>query len=133
MLTPEFAFVVVAVIGSACLVAGVAYARLNGLPRIEGRQLGAVTYVAKCRADLCDVTIAARTTAGRSASIPRSSTLTFGCGSTRPRFSLYARDPTRGVRLTRPCVNPRLVAAWPTVMGLPPGSYELAVVKVRNA
>jgi len=29
-------------------------------------------------------------------------------------------------------VRPKLVAAWPTVMGLPPGSYELAAVKVRN-
>src|SRR5262249_58315116 len=101
-------------------------------PRIESRQLGAVTYVATCRADHCDVTIAARTTAGRSTSIPRSSTLTFECGGTQPRFSLYAQDPTRGVRLTRPCANPRLVAPWPTVMGLPPGSYELGVVKVRN-
>jgi hypothetical protein len=35
------------------------------------------------------------------------------------------------VRLTRPCAGPRLVAAWPTVMGLPPGTYELHAVKVR--
>src|SRR5262249_27924403 len=84
LLTPESVFVVVAVIGSACLVAGVAYARLNGIPRIESRQLGAVTYVATCRADRCDVTVAARTTAGRSTSIPRSSTLTFECGGTQP-------------------------------------------------
>jgi hypothetical protein len=26
-----------------------------------------------------------------------------------------------------------LVAAWPTVMGLPPGSPELEAVRVRNA
>jgi hypothetical protein len=25
-----------------------------------------------------------------------------------------------------------LVAAWPTVMGLPPGEFELAEVKVEN-
>jgi hypothetical protein len=40
---------------------------------------------------------------------------------------------TQGVRLGRPCVDPRLVAAWPTVMGLPPGSPELDAVRVRNA
>jgi hypothetical protein len=49
-----------------------------------------------------------------------------------PRFTVYAKTPGDGVRLEN-CSSPRLVAAWPTVMGLPPGSYELAAVNVRNA
>jgi hypothetical protein len=131
--SPEFVFVVVSVVGSACLVVGLAYARANGIPRIESRQLGAVTYTASCRGAECEIAIAATTTSGQPISIPESSTLTFGCGSRKPRFTVYAEDPTAGVRLTEPCPDPRLVAAWPTVMGLPPGSFELSAVDVRNA
>jgi len=65
--------------------------------------------------------------------IPETSTLTFGCGSDVPRFTLYVKAPEGGVNLERSCIRPRLVAAWPTVMGLPPGSYELSAVRVRNA
>ena len=121
-----------AVVGSACAVVVLAYARANGIPRIEGSQLGAVTYTATCRDDTCRVAIDAETTSGESTSIPPASTLTFGCGSDTPRFSVYAASPEDGVRIAEDCASPRLVAAWPTVMGLPPGSYELAAVKVRN-
>jgi hypothetical protein len=114
-------------------VVGLAYARANGIPRIESRQLGAVTYTATCRGAGCDISIAATTTSGQPISIPESSTLTFGCGGREPRFTLYVDEPTAGVRLTEPCPDPRLVAAWPTVMGLPPGSFELSAVGVRNA
>ena len=132
-LSPEFSFVVLAFVGSACAVVVLAYARANGIPRIEGSQLGAVTYTATCRDDTCRVAIAAETTSGASTSIPPASTLTFGCGS-----DSAALHGLRGVaagwrpRSQTGCASPRLVAAWPTVMGLPPGSYELAAVKVRN-
>jgi hypothetical protein len=131
--SPEFTFVVLAVVGSACLLVAFAYARANGIPRVEGRALGAVTYSATCRSDSCAVAIRATTTSGRSISIPEPSILTFGCGSATPRFTLYAENPTAGVQLSQPCAAPRLVAAWPTVMGLPPGTYELKAVSVRNA
>ena len=131
-LSPEFAFVILAVVGSAGLVAGTAYARSHGIPRIESRQLGPVAYTARCGATACDVSIAAKTVSGRSISIPEASTLTFGCGSARPRVSVYVEKPTAGLRLSRTCRDPQLVAAWPVVMGLPPGSYELSFVKVVN-
>ena len=132
-LSPEFAFGVLAFAGSACLVVALAYARADGIPRIESHQLGSVVYRASCSGDDCDVSIAATTTAGHAIAIPEASTLTFGCGSDDARFTLYEQSPTSGVRLTQPCPDARLVAAWPTVMGLPPGSFELAAVKVENA
>ncbi len=132
-ISPEFSFVVLAIVGSACAVAVLAYARANGIPRIESEQLGDVTYTASCRGDTCRIAIAARTTSGETTAIPQASTLTFACGSDVPRFTVYAKTPADGVRLVEVCESPRLVAAWPTVMGLPPGSYELAAVKVRNA
>jgi len=132
-LSPEFGFVVLAVVVSAGMVAGMAFARAHGLPRIESRQLGNVAYTARCRGDTCDVAIEATTRSGRSISIPEASTLTFGCGGPRARFTVYVERPTAGVRLTRSCRDPRLVAAWPLVMGLPPGSHELYAVKVENA
>ena len=132
-LSPEFAFVTLALVSCAAFVFVFAYARANGLPRIESRQLGAVTYVARCTGSSCSISIAARTTSGKSISIPQASTLTFGCGSGVARFTLYEQslDARRRSFATMP--NPRLVAAWPTAMGLPPGSYELAAVEVRNA
>jgi hypothetical protein len=131
-LSPESWFVILAVVGAAVLVAGVTFARSHGLPRIESRQLGPVAYSARCAGDACDVSIQASTRAGRAISIPEASTLTFGCGSARPRFTIYVEEPTAGVRLGRRCHDPRLVAAWPVVMGLPPGSYELGFVSVEN-
>lgn len=131
-LSPEFVFVTLAFLASASLVVVLAGARANGIPRIESRHLGAVTYTATCRGSLCDVSLAAETRSGRAASIPEASVLTFDCGDGTPRFTLYAAELTERVSLARECRNPRLVAAWPTVMGLPPGSFELAAVGVRN-
>ena len=130
--SPEFVFVVLAVVGSAGLVAGTAFARSHGIPRIESRQLGPVVYTARCGGSRCELSIAAKTVSGRPLSIPEASSLTFGCGSARPRFSVYAEKPTAGVQLAPTCRDPRLVAAWPVVMGLPPGSYELSFVEVEN-
>ena len=131
-LSPEFGFVVLALVGSVCMVAGTAYARPNGLPRIESRHLESVTYTASCRGETCHISIAARTPSDELLSIPASSILTFGCGDERPRATVYAKDPTAGVRVPEGCRDAVLVAAWPTVMGLPPGEFELAAVKVRN-
>ena len=131
-LSPEFGFVCLAIVGSICVVASTAYARPHGLPRIEGRHLDAITYTASCNADTCSVSIATRTPSDRSLSIPEASILTFGCGDERARFTLYEESPTKGFRLPAGCADPQLVEAWPTVMGLPPGGFELAAVKVRN-
>jgi hypothetical protein len=128
----EFRFVILAVVVGGMIVGALVVARANGLPRIESRQLGPIEYTASCRDAVCDISLTAQTTSGRSISIPEASTLTFGCGSDRPRFTLYEERPTSGVRLEQPCPDPRLVAAWPMVMGLPPGSYELAAVMVAN-
>ena len=130
--SPEFGFVGLSVVGAAVLVFGLAVARANGIPRIESRQLGSVAYTARCGDTRCDVSVAAMTRAGRQISLPEASTLTFGCGSARPRFTLYVATLGEGVRLMRACHDARLVSAWPTVMGLPPGSYELKAVAVRN-
>jgi hypothetical protein len=58
--------------------------------------------------------------------------LTFGCGTDKARLSVYVETLDESVVLPESCVEPRLVAAWPTVMGLPPGSFELAAVDVVN-
>jgi hypothetical protein len=131
-LSPEFTFGIVAFLGSALLVVVLAYARADGIPRIESRHIGSVVYEATCGGTDCQVSIAATTSAGRPIAIPEASTLTFGCGSDEPRFTLYEKRPTGRFALAHPCPDARLVAAWPTVMGLPPGSFELAAVKVRN-
>lgn len=130
--SPEFLFVVLAFLTSAGLVVVLAAARANGLPRLESRHLAAITYTASCRAGTCDVSVLATRPSGRKAEIRDASVLTFDCGRGTPRFTLYASDLNGAVALERPCAEPRLVAAWPTVMGLPPGSFELAAVRVRN-
>jgi hypothetical protein len=130
--SPESAFVVLAVVGSACMVVAFAYARADGIPRFESHALGAVTYSSTCHSGSCDVSLQATTTSGHAISLPTASVLTFGCGSARPRLTVYSTDPSAGVEVPR-CSSPRLVAAWPTVMGLPPGDFELAAVSVRNA
>ena len=131
--SPEIAFIGATVLISALLVGWTAYARVDGIPRIEGRQLGSVTYSADCAEGACDISIAATTTSGRPIDIPEPSVLIFGCGSDEARLTQYASSPTTGLRLTTACANPRLLRAWPTVMGLPPGSFELRSVHVRNA
>ena len=62
-----------------------------------------------------------RTPAGVGSRFREASTLTFGCGSDAPAsFTLYvAATRRRRSRAVRPA-DPRLVAAWPTVMGSPP-------------
>jgi hypothetical protein len=132
LLSPDAAFVVGAVMAAVLVVAGVTYARSAGLPRFESRHLERVVYTASCTGDECDVQVAATAPVGQPIVIPEASTLTFGCGSDEPRFSLYVAGLTAGVRVPSECQSPRLVAAWPTVMGLPPGSFELAAVDVRN-
>ncbi len=132
-LTPEMAFVATTVAAAVLVVGGTAYARANGLPRIESRQLASVRYTAQCSGGRCGIDLQATTRRGAAISIPEASTLTFGCGSDQARFTVYVAHPTAGFSLARPCSDPRLVAAWPTVMGLPPGVFELAAVDVENA
>ena len=126
-------FVVLTVVSSIALVSVVALARAEGLPRIESRQLGEIAYVATCDGGTCNVELQATTVSGGPISISERSTLTFGCGSDAPRFTRYVERPSAGVRIPETCRDPRLVAAWPTIMGLPPGSYELGFVQVANA
>jgi hypothetical protein len=133
-LMPESILVLLSLVGAVVMVAGAAYARAYGIPRIEGRRLAEVEYTASCRRDMCDVSVDARTTRGDPISIPAPSTLTFECGGGRPDLIVYARSLSGGVRLTTPCPDARLVQAWPTVAGLPPGTYELEkAVRVSNA
>ena len=132
LLSPDAAFVVGAVVSAVLVVAGVTYARSAGLPRFESRHLERVVYTASCAGGECDVQVAATAPDGQPIDIPEASTLTFGCGSDEPSFSLYVAELTAGVRVPSECQSPRLVAGWPTVMGLPPGSFELAAVDVRN-
>jgi hypothetical protein len=131
--SPAVRFVVLSVVAAFVVVAGTAYARTSGLPRIDSRHITGLAYTSSCVAETCDVSVAATGRDGDSIHIPEASTLTFGCGSDRPKFTLYVDSLTERVRLGRTCVAPRLVAAWPTVMGLPPGSPELDAVRVRNA
>src|SRR5262249_15384703 len=132
--SPESIVVVLSVIGAVVVVAGTAYARAYGIPRLEGRQLGGVSYTASFRVDVCRISVDARTTEGRPISIPEPSTLTFHCGKGRPDLTIYAQHLAGGVRLPAPCPSARLAQAWPTVAGLPPGIYELVkAVRVLNA
>ena len=132
-LSTESVLVLVAFVVSGALVAGAAAARSQGLPRIESRSLGPVVYTATCARSVCDVELSAKTVSGDPISISERSTLTFGCGSDAPRFTRYVERPSAGVRIPETCRDPRLIAAWPTIMGLPPGSYELGFVRVANA
>lgn len=131
-LSPEIVFVAVAMVAAVGVVAAATAGRSTGLPRLEARHLGAVTYTASCAGERCRVAVEATTTSGVPISIPSRSTLTFGCGSDEPRFSVYAASLDAAVPVRPTCSDPRLVAAWPTVMGLPPGSFELAAVGIRN-
>jgi hypothetical protein len=132
--SPESGFFVLAVVAGAVMVAGTAYARAYGIPRLEGRQLGKVTYTASCRGSVCAISVDAKTTQGHSISIPEPSTLTFECGGGKTGFTLYAARIADGVGLPSACPHARLIHAWPTVAGLPPGVYELdKAVRVSNA
>ncbi|HUG64143.1 MAG TPA: hypothetical protein VMK83_02910 [Gaiellaceae bacterium] len=129
--SPEMGFLAATVVASVVAVALVAHLRSAGLPRLESRHIAALTYLATCADRRCQIEIRAVNREGEPIAIPKSSTLTFGCASARPRFTLYVADADE-VDVGGDCAAPRLVAAWPLVMGLPPGSAELAAVKVRN-
>jgi hypothetical protein len=131
-LSPEILYLGISVVLAFVVVAGATVARSSGLPRFESTHLASVTYSARCSGARCAVELAATTVKGASAAIPSASTLTFGCGSDEPRVSVYVDGLGEPVPVPRGCADPRLVAAWPTVMGLPPGSFELAAVDVRN-
>ena len=125
-------FVVAAVVLMLGVVAVANVARYEGLPRIESRHVATVEYSATCLEQTCHVRLEATTPSGRPIAIPEQSTLTFGCGSDRAQLTRYVAGLGDAIRIDPTCAEPRLVAAWPTVMGLPPGSYELAAVSVRN-
>ena len=131
--SPEIVYVLATAVSVVLVVTASVYARSSGLPRFESRHLAAISYVARCTGDNCTIEVEARTPAGERIAIPEASTLTFGCGSERPELSLYASALSGGVRVPASCSNPRLVAAWPTVMGLPPGSSDLRAIGVENA
>jgi hypothetical protein len=131
--SPEIVYVGLALVVAVGVVAATTAGRSAGLPRLESRHLGSVTYTAKCTGgQACRISLRTTTTSGDPISIRPASSLTFGCGSDAPRFSVYAASLDEPVRVGSGCARPRLVSAWPTVMGLPPGSFELAAVGVRN-
>jgi hypothetical protein len=130
-ISSEVAFVAASFLLVVGAVAATTVARTSGLPRIEGKHLGSVVYSARCAGQSCDVELAATTTRGEAITIPESSTLTFACGGEQGRLTVYASS-LDGVDVAASCPDPRLVAAWPTVMGLPAGDLELAAVAVRN-
>ena len=130
--SPEGGMILGALVAALVLGTAVWAGRTHGLPRIESRQLGPIEYTAQCGDTACDVRLVARTVAGEPISIPEASMLTFGCGSDAARFSIYVQEPSDGVPLDRLCPEARLVAAWPTVMGLPPGRGHLYAVDVEN-
>jgi hypothetical protein len=115
------------------LMVGVVVARTYGLPRLNEQHLETLEYAAVCEPGSCRIEIAARNYERRPVSIPQTSLLTFGCGSDEPVFTLHVEQPSRGVVLPASCVEPRLVAAWPTIMGVPPSSSVLRAVRVSNA
>ena len=130
--SPESVIVVLSVVGAVVMVAGAAYARAYGIPRLEDHRLGTVSYTATCANGMCDIAVDARTTRGDRISIPAASTLTFDCGPGSSDITVYASSLEGGIRLTS-CPRPRLAHAWPTVAGLPPGTYELEkAVRVAN-
>jgi hypothetical protein len=130
--SPEIRFVLATFAFVVLAVTVTVFARSSGLPRLESRHLAEVTYVATCAGDRCAVSVEALTPGGRAIAIPEPSTLTFGCGSSRPVLSVYVPGLSEDVRLPAECADPRLVAAWPTIMGLPPGSTELRAIRVAN-
>jgi hypothetical protein len=133
VVSSEMVFVLCSFAAAAVFVAAFAYARADGIPRIRSEQVRALTYTATCRDGACEIAMDARGNGGRTLDLPAASTLTFGCGSDVARFTLYRSSLDEPVSVDEMCSSPRLVAAWPTVMGLPPGSYELEAVRVRNA
>ena len=132
-LSPTRACVAATAVGAVVLAVGVVVTRTYGLPRIDSRHLATLEYTATCAPESCTVAIAATNDEGASVAIPQTSLLTFGCGSNEPSFTLYVEDPAEDVAVPGSCADPRLVSAWPTIMGDPPNSRVLRVVAVSNA
>ena len=133
VLSPSRSCVVAVAVGTLVLMTGVVVARTYGLPRVDSRHLATLEYTATCAPETCRVEIAATNEHGESVDLPTTSLLTFGCGSDEPSFTVHAPDPAGGVAIPAACADPRLVAAWPTIMGVPPGSDVLRAVGVSNA
>jgi hypothetical protein len=132
-LSPSRACVAVTAASVLLLVAGLVVTKTYGLPRVDSRHLATLEYTATCAPETCRVEIAATNDRGESVDVPTTSLLTFGCGSEEPKFTLYVPDPEGGVAIPESCTDPRLVAAWPTIMGVPPSSDVLRAVGVSNA
>ena len=134
MLSPSRSCLAAAAVGTLVLMTGVVVARTYGLPRIDSRHLATLEYSATCAPDTCRVAIAATNDRGESVDLPTTSTpdvrLRLGRAA---RFTVHAPDPADGVAIPATCADPRLVAAWPTIMGVPPSSDVLRAVGVSNA
>jgi hypothetical protein len=133
IVSSELVFVMCSFAAAAFFVAAFAYARADGIPRLRSEQVRTLTYTATCREGTCAVAMDARGNGGRTVDLPAATTQTFACGRDVARVKLYRASLDAPVLVDETCSSPRLVAAWPTVMGLPPGSYELQAVRVRNA
>ena len=131
-LSPARACVAATAVGTLVLMFAVVVARTYGLPQIESRHLASLEYRATCEPATCRIEIEATNPDGETVTVPSTSLLTFGCGSDEPRFTLHVPDPAAGVAIPSSCSDPRLVAAWPTVMGVPPSSEVLRAVAVSN-
>ena len=81
----------------------------------------------------CAVEVVAANPSGNEFSVPGASLLTFGCGSDEPRLSIHVPDPGGEFDVPATCSEPRLVAAWPATMGVPPNSAVLRSVDVTNS
>jgi hypothetical protein len=132
-LSPGAASAAIAVLAAALLIPGTIVARTAGLPRLESRHLATLEYSASCNGRRCSVEIAAANPRGEGVTLPGASLLTVGCGSDEPRFTVRVEDPPDGFDIPATCSDPRLVAAWPAVMGVPPNSAVLHFVDVTNS
>jgi hypothetical protein len=115
---------------AALLIPGTVVARTAGLPRLESRHLAVLEYRAACSGGRCTVEIAAENPRGEPVTLPGASMLTVGCGTAEPRFTLRVEDLGEGFTVPVTCRDPRVVAAWPAVMGVPPNSAVLHTVDV---
>ena len=132
LLSPDAAFVVAAVVSAVLVVVGVTYAQVSRPSPVRKQTSRKSRLHGELRRGRVRRSGGGHGSGRTPIDIPGASTLTFGCGSDEPSFTLYVPSLTAGVRVPSECQSPRLVAGWPTVMGLPPGSFELAAVDVRN-
>ena len=126
------AYWAVAMLGAVGLVTATLMARTWGLPRLESRHLAALEYDATCAGARCTVEVVAANPQGRNVDVPGASLLTIGCGGDEPRFTVRVEKPSRGFPVPPTCRDPRLVAAWPMIMGTPPNSEVLRTIEVAN-